>query len=285
MTTVTDFKRPTDLEMSLAYGLMEPWRTLLNPTFLSMDRIPANPPGPLLFVGNHTLYGMLDVPHLYFELYRKKDIWLRSMGDRAHFRVPGWRDIMERFGVVEGDREACGELLAQGEPVLVFPGGAREVAKRKGEKYQLVWKERYGFVKLAIEHGATIVPFAMMGGDDAWDIVWDAEDLMSSPLASLFAAAYDALGVPRDSMMPIAKGVGPSMFPKPVRLYFSIGEPIDAREYAGRQDQAALTELRDRVAKNIYSELDRLYVERKWDPEPSLRRRLMDRLLKSRFGR
>lgn len=281
---MSDFQRPSDLELNVAYGLLEPWRTLTDPTFLNMDRIPDNPPGPLMFVGNHTLYGMLDIPHLYFELIRKHDILLRSMGDRAHFRVRGWKDMMGRFGVVEGDRDACGKLLAQGEPVLVFPGGAREVAKRKGEKYQLVWKNRYGFVKLAIEHGATILPFAMLGGDDAWDIVWDAEDLQNSPLAALFEGAYDALNVPRDSMMPIAKGLGPSMLPKPVRLYFSLGEPIDAREYE-TQDQATLDRLRDRVADGIYGELDRLAVERKWDPEPSLRRRLMDRLLRSRWGR
>lgn len=276
---MTDFKRPSDLEVNVAYGLLEPWRTLLDPAFLNLDRIPDNPPGPLMFVGNHTLYGMLDIPHLYFALLREKGIWLRSMGDRAHFKVPAWREMLERFGVVEGDRDACSDLLAAGEPVLVFPGGAREVAKRKGEKYQLVWKERYGFVNLALQHGATIVPFAMLGGDDAWDIVWDAEDLMASPLAGLMAGLYDGLGVPRDSMMPIATGLGPSMLPKPVKLYFSIGEPIDARVWGEPVG------LRDRVAEHIYAELDMLAVKRKWDPEPSLRRRLVDRLLRSRWGR
>ena len=282
------FSPPSSLEIKLVRGLLEPWRTLLDPTFLSMDRVPAEAPGPLMFVGNHTLYGMLDIPHFFFELYEQKGVFLRSMGDRAHFRVPGWEELMARFGVVEGDREACGRLLAEGQPVLVFPGGAREVAKRKGEKYTLVWGERLGFVRLAIEHGATIVPFAMLGGDDAWDIVWDAEDLAGSPFGQLIATAYDALNVPRKSMMPLAKGMGPTMLPKPVRLYFSVAEPIDARDWAGRQgDDAACFELRERVSASIYAELDRLAIERKWDPReaPSVKRRLLDRLLRSRWGR
>ena len=280
------YQPPTELEIKICRRLMDPWSTLLDPQFLNMDRIPVEAPGPLLFVGNHTLYGMLDIPHLYLELIDRHGIALRSLGDHAHFRLPGWGQVLEHFGAVDGTPANCDSLLAAGEPVLVFPGGAREVAKRKGEKYTLVWKNRFGFVKLAMRHGCTIVPFAMMGGDDAWDIVWDAEDMQSSPFAGLINAAYEALEVPQDSMFPIAKGMGPSMLPKPVRLYFSIGEPIDARPWAGRQeDEAGLVELRDRVAEAIYTELDRLAVERKWDPKPSLKRRLIDRFLRSRIGR
>lgn len=281
-----NYQPPSALEIKIYRRLLEPWSTLLDPRFMNMDRIPTAAPGPLMFIGNHTLYGLLDIPHLYLELLAAHGIALRSMGDRAHFRLPGWGRFLERFGVVDGNREACSELLANGEPVLIFPGGAREVAKRKGEKYTLVWKNRYGFVKLAIEHGCTIVPFAMLGGDDAWDILWDAQDLQQSPLAGLVNAAYEAMDVPLDSMFPIAKGLGPSMLPKPVRLYFSMGEPIDARAWSGRgEDQEALDDLRDRVAAGIYAELDRLAVERKWDPPASLKRRLIDRFLRSRIGR
>ncbi len=281
-----DYQPPSELEIRIYRRLLKPWRTLLDPQFLNMDRIPTQSPGPLLFIGNHTLYGLLDVPHLYMELLQNHGIALRSMGDHAHFRMPGWSEFLQRFGAVDGTPEVCDDLLGKGEAVLIFPGGAREVAKRKGEKYTLVWKERFGFVKAAIRHGCTIIPFAMLGGDDAWDIVWDAEDLQESPFAGLVNACYEAFDVPLDSMVPIAKGLGPSMLPKPVRLYFSLAEPIDARAWAGREDdQGALTELRDLVADGIYGELDRLVVQRKWDPPVSLRRRLIERLLRSRIGR
>eukprot|EP00959_Pyramimonas_sp_CCMP1952_P265617 5553482-Pyramimonas_sp.AAC.1 len=35
----------------------------------------------------------------------------------------------------------CFKLLQAGQAVLLYPGGAREVAKRKNEKYKLLWKE------------------------------------------------------------------------------------------------------------------------------------------------
>jgi hypothetical protein len=45
------------------------------------------------------------------------------------------------------------------------------VAKRKGEKYQLFWREdRADFVRLAAKFDAIIVPFAAVGGDDAFDL-------------------------------------------------------------------------------------------------------------------
>ena len=47
--------------------------------------------------------------------------------------------------------------------------------KRKGEKYQLFWREdRADFVRLAAKFDAIIVPFAAVGGDDAFDLfmVW-----------------------------------------------------------------------------------------------------------------
>ena len=65
--------------------------------------------------------------------------------------------------------------------ILVYPGGGREVAKRKGESYKLIWKERMGFARLAIEHGYTIVPFAAVGAEEAVDIVLDGDNPLMAP--------------------------------------------------------------------------------------------------------
>ncbi|MGE5441823.1 MAG: hypothetical protein ACM3Q0_02020, partial [Bacteroidota bacterium] len=58
--------------------------------------------------------------------------------------------------------------------IVVFPGGGREVARRKGEQYKLIWKARTGFVRMAIRYGYPVVPFAQVGADDAFDILVDA---------------------------------------------------------------------------------------------------------------
>jgi 1-acyl-sn-glycerol-3-phosphate acyltransferase len=69
----------------------------------------------------------------------------------------------------------CFNLLKAGEPVLLYPGGGREVAKRKGEKYKLLWKDDTDFVRLAMKCKATIVPFATVGVEDAFDILMGPE--------------------------------------------------------------------------------------------------------------
>ena len=72
---------------------------------------------------------------------------------------------MVRAGAVRGARANCRALLAAGEAVLVYPGGGREVAKRKGEENRLTWKRRTGFARMAIEHQYPVVPFASLGAD------------------------------------------------------------------------------------------------------------------------
>jgi 1-acyl-sn-glycerol-3-phosphate acyltransferase len=55
---------------------------------------------------------------------------------------------------------------------MVFPGGGREVTKRKGQQYQLIGKNCEGFAVMAIEQGYPIIPFASVGTNTAWTYSW-----------------------------------------------------------------------------------------------------------------
>ena len=59
---------------------------------------------PTLFVGNHSVYGVLDVMLFADGLYRERGIVLRSLADRNHFKVPVWRDFVIQTGAVLGSR-------------------------------------------------------------------------------------------------------------------------------------------------------------------------------------
>src|SRR5512144_2637637 len=150
--------RPSEVEIAAARLLLEPWHWLTAPRFTGLEHVPTD--RPVLAVANHTLMGVLDVPLLVIGLHDLKGVFLRALGDHLHFQVPLWRDLLIRFGTVEGTRENCHALMRAGESILVFPGGGREVFKHHGEKYRLIWKERAGFVRLAVEHGYAIVPLA-----------------------------------------------------------------------------------------------------------------------------
>lgn len=256
-----------------ALALLEPWRKLVSPLFIGMDNVPERE-RPLLFVGNHTVWGLLDTPLLLGELYRAKGILLRALGDHGHFKVPVWGDLLTRLGVVDGTRETCDRLMREGEAILVFPGGGREVAKRKGEKYKLIWKERLGFARMAIRHRCTIVPFAAVGAEDALDVVADADDLLRTPLGGLLRK----LKLRVDVLPPLVKGVGPTPLPRPERFYFAFRPPIPTArwaEVAKREDEdSAARDLRDTVRAEVAAGIADLQAHQAADP----RRRLGARL-------
>ena len=207
---------------------------------------------------------------------------VRGLGDHNHFAVPVWRDLLTRLGVVRGTRENCGRLFAAGEAVLVFPGGGREVFKHKGEKYALVWKERVGFARLAIQYGVPIVPFASVGVEDMFEIVLDADDVLSSPIGHLLRA----LGITErpwfrhgEILPPVARGTGPGGLPRIERQYFLFDAPIRTDRVRGRHDDPEVCfALRTQVRSAVELGIQRLREVREADPERYPVQRLLRRL-------
>jgi len=243
--------------------------------------------GPVLLAGNHTIYGLVDIPMLGLEIYEKTGRTVRGLGDHNHFAMPVWRDLLRRIGAVRGTREICARLFESGEAVLVFPGGGREVMKHKRERYQLIWKERIGFARLAIQYGVPIVPFASVGVEDMFEVVVDADDILRSPVGDLLRA----LGITEqpwfrhgEVIPPIARGRGPGSLPRLERQYFLFGEPISTEAYAGRhEDRETCFALREQVKAAIESQIQALREVREADPERYPMQRLLRRL-SSRLG-
>lgn len=267
------FERPSKRELDRTVRFFEPWRILTAPKLFGLENVPSE--GPMLFVGNHTLFGILDVPMMCVQMYVKRDILLRALGHHMHFKVPFWRDFLEHWGVVDGNRENCARLMAAGEAILVFPGGGREVAKRKDEKYKLIWKERLGFARMAIQHGCPIVPFSAIGIEDAYRIHFDARDLLRSPLGGLI----NKLGIPRETLIPFATGFGP--LPRPHRLYFRFGPAIDTARFEGDYENDSFCwQLRDDTRLAIEEGIQWLRQTRKTDPKRNFLPRVLSELTK-----
>lgn len=248
--------------------LLAPMRRWHRPTFAGLENIDPQKPG--LLVGNHTLYGLLDVPHLGYEVLRTRGVHLVGLADRAHFKVPIWRSLLESMGAVEGSRENCDALMRAGQHVLVFPGGAREVFKRKGEAYQLIWKDRTGFARMAIQHGYPIIPFAAVGAEEAYKILVDGDEIMRSPVGRLLRATGIAEKFLRngESLMPLVRGLGPTWIPRRERFYFSVGKPISTRRLRGHEDDdAVLLALRDRVKAQVETHIKHLLRQRAKDAQ------------------
>ena len=274
---------PTDYEPfspATLRRVAEPLRRLFSPVAIGLEHVPRE--GAVLLAGNHTLYGLVDIPMLAIEILNATGRIVRGLGDDNHFAVPVWRDVLRRLGAVRGTRENCAALFAAGEAVLVFPGGGREVMKRKGERYRLVWKERVGFARLAIQYGVPIVPFASVGVEDMFEIVVDAAELLASPIGDL----VHALGIDSqrwfrggDVVPPLARGKGPLGLPRFERQYFLFGPPIDTRRFAGRHDDAKVCwSLWREVAQAIEMQIADLLAVQSADPERYPVQRLLRRL-------
>lgn len=263
------------------WKLSAPLRTYFSPRFYGLEKLDPNK--PVLMVGNHTIFGVIDVPLLLAQIYRERGIRVRTLADHQHYDIPIWRDMVERSGGVEGTRENCSKLMELGEHIMVFPGGAREVSKRKGEQYQLTWKRRIGFCKMAIQHGYNIVPFASVGPDDMYDIVVDAEDVIHSPVGKLLkkAGLLEKKGLLRggDIIMPLTRGIGFTALPRPERFYFSIGDEIDVSRFQGKDnDEESLFDLRDEVAFAIQNLIGEMLTVRENDIDKGIVRRVLNRL-------
>lgn len=233
-------------------------RAWFDPVFVGLGELDLQ--RPALWVGNHTIYGMLDTP-LLCERLLQEGVAIRPLGDRGHFKVPVWGKALIRGGMVLGSPDKCSELMRSGQHVLVFPGGGREVMRRRGEAYQLIWKRRTGFVRMAIEHGYDIIPFGSFGPDEAFDIVLDANDITGSQAWRWLKSQLPVEELTRggDMIPPVVRGLGPTLIPRPQRFYFGFGPRISTEHLAGKADDAdALWQTRNRVAAAIQDQLDLL---------------------------
>ena len=246
--------------------LLEPYRQITHPKFYGIANLPD---GGSLLVGNHSIYAFLDLPFMMAEVWKRHRIPIRTVGEHAHYAVPVWRDLLGACGMVRGTRDNVRSLMRDNQTVLVFPGGSREVFKRRGQQYQLLWGERMGFARLAIEHGYPIVPCAAAGADDTLDVIADVNTPVYGRLARL---SKKATGFPTP---PVVRGVGLTPIPRPERLYFWFGEPIDTTRFTGQAEDAAAGTVRDETRQAVLAGIQFLRDERDKDPDRDLAKRLL----------
>ncbi len=269
MSDASGLPAPSADALTAARAALAPWRALTSPIVLGEEHLPAS--GPAMFVGNHTAIGVWDTPLLVLEVHDRTGVLLRGMGDRAHFALPGWRELLTALGTVPGSREACRRLLADGESVLVFPGGATEITKAKRDRYRLLWGRRTGFARLAREAGVPIHPFAMVGGEEFYEPIVDGDSRLLAPVRRVARAVTGR----NDLVPPIPRGFGPTLLPRPQRLYFAFGPPVaTAGRRRHRSPEDADRSLRDDVRAAVHEQIMLALEHREADPQRGLLARL-----------
>ena len=228
------------------------------PKYIGIDQLDQYKPA--LYVSNHSLLGLTDGPLYMPKLIDEKNIYLRPLADKMQKNIPLWRSIVSDYGVVEGSRENCEKLMQLKQHILVFPGGTNEILKTKEQAYRLLWQERFGFVKLALENAYPIVPIASLGGDEIYDIVIDKKEILESRLGEWLKDSGIADKYFRGGSIipPIVKGVGPTLIPKPQPIFYSFGNAISTEKYNKNATEENLKELRNQVEQAIYDGIEAL---------------------------
>ncbi|HEX9053151.1 MAG TPA: lysophospholipid acyltransferase family protein [Anaeromyxobacter sp.] len=207
------------------------------------DRVPNE--GRCVIVANHSGQLPFDAAMIEVGLLLEKDPprVARALVEKWVPTLPFVSTFMARCGQIVGTPENCRRLLAADEAILVFPEGVRGLNKPFRERYQLQ-KFGLGFMRLALESAAPIVPCAVVGAEEQAPALFDLK-----PLARL-------LGFPA---FPITPTLLP--FPLPSRYHVRFGEPM---RFAGSpdDDDAELERKVARVQDAVRTLLERGLAER-----------------------
>ena len=212
------------------------------------ENIPKS--GPALLVGNHggllpfdAAMGVVDCV-----LHTDPPRLPRAIVDRWAGSLPWVNVFYARVGQVIGTRENFGDLLGDGQMVLVFPEGMDAVSKPITQRYRLQ-RFRVGFIEHALRARAPIVPVAFLGNDDQTPILYD------------FKSVARRLGLPAIPITPTFPLLGPlGLLPYPVSYRIVYGEPLPFHERFGPEgaDDARLVRyLANQVRRTVQQLIDR----------------------------
>lgn len=195
------------------YSLSRPVYEYFRPEIFGIENVPA---GRVLIVPNHSGQVPFDaiVTSVACLLQAKPPRLVRAMAERWVSTLPFINEIFARAGVVLGDPINCRNLLEDDQAILVFPEGVRGSGKTFWDRYRLQAFGR-GFMRLALQTGAPIVPVAVIGAEESIISIADWKRL-----AKLLRAPY----VPVSPFLPL---LGPlAYFPLPTKFRVYFGEPM-----------------------------------------------------------
>lgn len=239
---------------------IEPLIDLYRPYVDGLENLPRD--GRFLLVGNHT-QSSVEGPLIPHYVRREIGTRVRPLTERmmANFPRPVG-DLLAAYGAVVGSREGTREMMRHNETILVFPGGGREISKFKGEEYTLQWQGRSGFALLCVEIDYPIVPVALVGGDDVYS------NLLSrgNPLANLTMSLSEKIFGRGDMTPAILHGIGPTLIPRPQRMYLRFAEPIDTTKPAAVSTEKWIATVKDRTQRSLEAAISELLQLRRDDP-------------------
>jgi 2-acylglycerol O-acyltransferase 2 len=190
---------------------------------------------------------------------------------RINFMIPFWDLLLTWVGMVDASRESIEACLNLGDSVCLVIGGAKESldAHSSSKAVPLFLKKRKGFVKVALENGAALVPVFGFGENDLYHQIYN-------PKGSWLRNFQDKLQQKMGFALPLFSGRGIFLYdwgflPKRVPINVVFGEPIQCPKLPRSEiSLEILSEYHDRymaALKKVFDEYKGRFYKSKDPPE------------------
>jgi 1-acyl-sn-glycerol-3-phosphate acyltransferase len=180
---------------------------------------------------------------------------------------PGLGDYFRAVGVIAANRKSVGAALAQGEDVVVWPGGEVDAMRSWFKRDVATLGGRTGFVKQAIRSGVPILPVATVGGHDTVFVLNEGKWLanaLDKVLGLKKTLRGSNLPIIAGFPFPLAVEILPAHVPLPAKIRTELLDPIEVDTDPERvDDKAYVQKIYDEVQASIQAGMDRLAAKRK----------------------
>lgn len=217
------------------------YKTYWRVTTTGMENIPES--GRALLVANHSGQlpwdGVMIGTAVYLEHPAKRLV--RSLYATWFPTLPFISATLTKLGQVLANEENGTRLLNNDELVAVYPEGYKGVGKLFKERYRLARFGRGGFIRMALNSQAPIIPVSVVGAEETYI------SLAKSPLLARL------VGFPYFPISPTFPWLGLLGFvPLPTKWYIDFGEPIPMDNYGpdAANNLVLVSQLTDQV-RNI----------------------------------
>jgi 1-acyl-sn-glycerol-3-phosphate acyltransferase len=176
---------------------------------------------------------------------------VRVVGTEIFNMLPFVSHLYRKVGAAYAARDDAREILRRGHVLGVFPEGERGFMKPVWEAYRVGRLGRGGFVEIAQEAGAPIVPVAIVGSEEVHPAI-----TTSKLLARLIRLVF-----PEQRVEEIAIALNP--VPLPIRWKIRFLPPIPAAGAASGLDSLEQLERSEDVRRSIQDALDDILATRR----------------------
>ena len=226
--------------------------------------------GKVLLIGSHN--GGLAAPDTVMMTYD----WFRQFGtERLAYALmepkiwqflPGLARLATQVGCIQPHPDMVRSALHREAAVLIYPGGAKDVFRRYSLRNKIYFHGHKGFIKLALQEEAPIIPFISHGAHSTLIVLAD----IYPQLKQLHKLGMPWLGGIDPGLFPIYLGLpwgisfGPlPNIPLPIKLHTRVCSAIVFDRYGeeASHDREYVDRCYRLVCERMQQELDRLVGE------------------------